>query len=46
MPLGNSVGAVVPVSRALSGTAAFLLMASCAGIALAVGAALLGRRDA
>jgi energy-coupling factor transporter ATP-binding protein EcfA2 len=45
MLLGNSVGAVVPVFGALSSTAAFLLMALYAAIALAVGAAFLNRRD-
>ncbi len=45
MLLGNSVGAVVPVFGALSSTAAFLLMALYAAIALAVGAAFLSRRD-
>jgi hypothetical protein len=44
--LGNSVAAVVPVSRALSSTAAMLLMACYAAFALALGALLLVRRDA
>jgi ABC-2 type transport system permease protein len=44
--LGNSVAAVVPISGALSSTAALLLMTLYAGVALAVGAALLARRDA
>lgn len=46
MLLGNSVAAVVPVSGALSSTAAFVLMAFYAAVALAVGGALLARRDA
>ncbi len=46
MLLGNSVAAVVPVSGALSPAAAFSLMALYAAVALAVGGALLARRDA
>ena len=46
MLLGNSVAAVVPVFDALSSTAAILLMAFYAAVALAVGGALLARRDA
>ncbi len=44
--LGNSVAAVVHVSGAPSSTVALLLMTLYAAIALAVGAALLARRDA
>ncbi len=46
MLLANSVAAVVPVSDALSGTAAFLLMALYTAVALALGATYLNRRDA
>ncbi|MGO9857538.1 MAG: ABC transporter permease [Acidimicrobiales bacterium] len=46
MLLGNSVAAVVPVFDALSSTAAILLMAFYAAVALAVGGTLLARRDA
>ena len=46
MLLGNSVAAVVPAPGALSGTAALLLMALYAAAALALGGALLARRDA
>jgi ABC-2 type transport system permease protein len=46
MLLGNSVAAVVPVVGALSSTAGFLLMALYAIVALALGSALLARRDA
>ncbi len=46
MLLGNSVAAVVSVSGALSSTPAFLLMAFYAAVTLALGGALLARRDA
>jgi ABC-2 type transport system permease protein len=46
MLLGNSVAAVQPVVGALTSTTALLLMALYAALALTVGAALLGRRDA
>ncbi len=46
MLLGNSVAAVVPIFDALTSTAALLLMAFYSIVALAVGAALLVRRDA
>ena len=46
MLLGNSVAAVTPVVAALTSTTALLLMALYAALALTVGAALLGRRDA
>ncbi len=44
--LGNSVAAVVHISGAVSSTTALLLMTLYAAIALAVGTALLVRRDA
>ena len=46
MLLGNSVAAVVPVGNALSGRTGFLLMALYTAVALAVGAAVVARRDA
>jgi hypothetical protein len=46
MLLANSVAAVVPISGALSSTAAFLLMTLYTAVALTVGAAFLNRRDA
>ena len=46
MLLGNSVAAVVPFHDALSGRTGFLLMALYTAVALAVGAALVIRRDA
>jgi hypothetical protein len=46
MLLANSVAAVVPVSDALSSTAAFLVMALYTADALAMGAAFLNRRGA
>ena len=46
MLLGNSVAAVVPFNDALSGRTGFLLMALYTAVALAVGAALVVRRDA